>query len=155
MIVRLIVFAVLGLSLLFLGMLLYKSYQSHKTPGKVGVTDGQLQACSEKPNCVSSFADPSDEQHHYPPLEGEPIEALWQKLNTVLQDMGYQVVTADNQYIHATETSKIMRYIDDIEFLYSETENKIFVRSASRVGYSDLGANRKRMDAIFKKVYEK
>ena len=153
MVLRLIISSLIGLALIFFGSLLYKSFQSQNIKPKVGVVDGKLQACSEKPNCVSSFSPPEDKDHYYPPLTGEPIEALWDQLEKTIKEMGLQIVTIDGQYIHATDTTKIMRYVDDVEFLLSETNKEIYVRSASRVGYSDMGANRKRIDKIKEKVF--
>ena len=59
-----------------------------------------------------------------------------------------QVVSHTNEYIHAECTSLIFRFVDDVEFLLDEEKYLIHVRSASRVGYSDLGVNRKRIETI-------
>jgi uncharacterized protein (DUF1499 family) len=61
------------------------------------------------------------------------------------------VVTATDSYIHAEFTSRLMRFVDDVEFRYDTAARVIQVRSASRIGRSDLGANRKRIDAIREK----
>ena len=57
-------------------------------------------------------------------------------------------MTSSTTYIHAVYTTPIMRYRDDVEFLLRTNENEIAIRSASRVGYSDMGLNRDRIEAI-------
>ncbi|CAB1059228.1 hypothetical protein D1BOALGB6SA_3986 [Olavius sp. associated proteobacterium Delta 1] len=44
--------------------------------------------------------------------------------------------------------SLIFQFVDDVELLFSDEKNLIHVKSASRIGYSDLGANRKRVERI-------
>ena len=56
----------------------------------------------------------------------------------------------DDRTLTAEYRSLIFRFIDDVDFLLDEKEGVIHFRSASRVGYSDLGANRKRMERIRK-----
>jgi uncharacterized protein (DUF1499 family) len=48
-----------------------------------------------------------------------------------------------------------MRFVDDVEFLFDDTNKKIHVRSASRVGYSDMGVNRKRVEELRKLLNER
>ncbi len=59
-----------------------------------------------------------------------------------------RIITAQKGYIHAEFTSFLFRFVDDVEFVLDEGSKTIHVRSASRVGYSDLGVNRKRVEAI-------
>jgi len=59
-----------------------------------------------------------------------------------------RVVTEDGCYIHVEFTSFVFRFVDDAEFLLDEAVKTIHVRSASRIGYSDLGVNRKRVEMI-------
>ena len=58
------------------------------------------------------------------------------------------IVESSDGYLYAEFTSRLMRYVDDVEFLEDSTAGVIHVRSASRLGYSDLGANRKRIENI-------
>ena len=62
-----------------------------------------------------------------------------------------QIVSSTNTYIHVEFTSLIFRFVDDVEFLFDDEKKLIHVRSASRVGYSDLGANRNRVEEIRKR----
>jgi uncharacterized protein (DUF1499 family) len=59
-----------------------------------------------------------------------------------------RIVTAEECYLHAEFTSALFRFVDDVEFLLDDGTKTIHVRSASRVGYSDLGVNRRRVEAI-------
>ncbi len=108
----------------------------------IGMDNGRLAACPESPNCVSSYA--TDETHGI-----QPLAANLAQIEQVLagNDAANIVHAADN-YLYAEFTSRIMGYVDDVEFLFDQTSGLTHVRSASRLGYSDMGANRKRIEAI-------
>ena len=117
-------------------------------PVTVGVHDGRLSPCPASPNCVSSQE--TDTAHAVEPLRftGSPLQAM-ERLNRVVRGMKRsKIVTAEDRYLHAEFTSALFRFVDDVEFLLDEKNRVINVRSASRVGYSDLGVNRKRVEAI-------
>jgi len=119
-------------------------------PDTLGLKDGRLAPCPSSPNCVSSQSPPGDHTHFAEPLgfTGTAAEAR-RRLLAVLETMPrVKIVQADERYIRAEFTSAIFRFVDDVEFLVDEPGNVIHVRSASRVGYSDLGVNRKRVDKI-------
>lgn len=118
------------------------------------LTGNQLPPCPDSPNCVSSQA--ADEGHRVEPLafEGDPA-AAWDRLASVVRDMPRaEIVQDDGEWMHATFASRIFRFVDDVLFHLSPEDRRIHVRSASRVGYSDLGANRKRVEAI-RSAFEK
>ncbi len=111
-------------------------------PQDIGIRDGRLSPCPESPNCVSSFE--SSEEHSI-----EPLAASLEQIQQVLLGMdAANIVEASAGYLYAEFTSPIMGYVDDVEFLTDPASNRTHVRSASRLGYSDLGANRKRIEAI-------
>ena len=111
-------------------------------PQNIGVNDGRLTPCPESPNCVSSFE--TDEEHGIAPLS-----ANLSQIQQVLLSMDEaNIVEQTGGYLYAEFTSRIMGYVDDVEFLYDAASNQTHVRSASRLGHSDLGANRKRIEAI-------
>ena len=119
-----------------------------KRPAHLGVTNGRLSPPPRKPNCVSSQADPADSQHYVAPIgfAGDPGTAM-KKLRDVIQDMPrVKVVDARPDYLYAEFSTPLMGYVDDVEF-YCDGK-AIQVRSASRLGDSDLGVNRKRVEAI-------
>lgn len=121
---------------------------SGKPPPNLGVHDGRLSPCPSKPNCVSSQSE--DKSHFIPPLSfATPTDTTRRALLDVLPQMeGAAVITTEAFYIRAEFTSKTMKYVDDVEFLVDPLSNIIHVRSASRLGYSDRGANRKRVEDI-------
>ena len=136
-----------GLGLLIVGATYGMSFFA-KTPDNLGVRDGRLTACPASPNCVSTRA--SDESHRIEPLAfaGSAEDAV-ERLKGILQAMPRsKIITAERNYIHAEFTSAVFRFVDDVEFLVDQPSRTIHFRSASRAGYSDLGANRKRMEAI-------
>ncbi len=109
--------------------------------------DGRLAPCPDKPNCVSSLAPADDKRHFIAPIAAD--EAAWQRLPGILADMpGFRIIRQEDLYLQAEATTRIWRFVDDVAFLYDPGQSLIHVRSASRVGYSDLGANRRRIEAI-------
>ncbi|PZU92820.1 MAG: DUF1499 domain-containing protein [Pseudanabaena sp.] len=118
-------------------------------PSNLGLTaDGKLLSCPDSPNCVSS--QDTDAEHQIAPLTftGDPAEAI-ANLKAVISKMPRaKIITAEGNYIYAEFTSAFMGYVDDVEF-YLNTENGVIdVRSASRLGKSDLGVNRDRIETI-------
>ena len=117
-------------------------------PANLGTHDGKLGPCPSSPNCVSSQS--SDDAHRISPLtySGPAADAM-KKLTVVIQTFPRtSVITVSESYLHAEFTSAIFRFVDDLEFLVDDTAKVIHVRSASRMGYSDLGVNRKRVEEI-------
>ena len=121
---------------------------SGSRPSQIGVTGGRLAPCPDSPNCVSSQSE--DKRHAIEPFHYEgATESAMQGLIDVIHGMKRaRIKTAQERYIHAEFTSFLFRFVDDVEFLLDEGAKTIHVRSASRVGYSDLGVNRKRAETI-------
>ncbi len=119
-----------------------------KRPEDLGVQAGRLRDCPDSPNCVASQA--SDDEHRMIaiPFKGEAAAARRRLVEIIKAMPRSKVVTADDRYIHAEFTSALFRFVDDVEFLIDENNQSIEFRSASRVGHSDLGANRRRIEEI-------
>ena len=118
---------------------------------KLGVNNGHLMECPQTPNCVNSQA--KDDKHAIQPIAfiGTSKEAQVSLLKILDELKPAKVVAVQDNYIHAEFVSKLFRFIDDVEFYFPKTDGKetsIHVRSASRVGRSDFGANRKRIEHI-------
>lgn len=128
----------------FFGLGLYS-----ETGQAPGLKNGQLSPCSSKPNCVSSESSPSD-THSVEAMVWDSSTANEPFLNVrkVLQSMGAEIIYSDENYLASTFTSGFFRFVDDVEFRIDQGSKLIHIRSASRVGYSDLGANRKRVEKI-------
>jgi uncharacterized protein (DUF1499 family) len=119
-------------------------------PTNLGVVDGRLGACPNSPNCVSTQA--ADSQHQIEPIAfgGGPEDAITQLKAAIATIPRTKIVTQTDNYVHAEATSLIFRFTDDVEFFIDPQAKVIHFRSASRVGHSDLGANRARMEMIRK-----
>ncbi|MCB0377765.1 MAG: DUF1499 domain-containing protein [Bdellovibrionales bacterium] len=126
------------------GLMFWQGLKSKQTTANIGLENGSLKPCGDKPNCISSVNE-AGSPFFFRPIESENIEVTWDNLNILLPELGFTIVKAEENYIHATATTAFFRFVDDMEFLLNEANNKIFVRSQSRVGYSDMGTNRKRM----------
>lgn len=113
--------------------------------------DGHLVACPDKPNCVSSEG--SSGNSFVEPLEiSGSIVSQWQALQEMILEMGGQIEEVDNHFLHATFRSRVFRFIDDVTCRLDNETNTIQIRSASRVGYSDFGVNRKRVEELRKRL---
>jgi uncharacterized protein (DUF1499 family) len=117
-------------------------------PAGLGVTDGRLAPCPSTPNCVSSQS--TDAGHAIEPLRFTgSADAAMSRLRKIISGMKRARIVEDrNCYVRAEFTSLIFRFVDDVEFALDAKRGTIDVRSASRVGRSDLGVNRKRTDEI-------
>lgn len=121
-------------------------------PKDLGVKEGKLKSCPSTPNCVCSQGSVSDTQHYIEPLnyDGTPQEAM-AKLKQVIQSQERtEIIEETSNYIYAEFTTKLMGFVDDVEFFLDEGAKVIHVRSASRLGKSDLGVNRQRVETIRK-----
>lgn len=117
---------------------------------KVGLVSGTLRPCPSSPNCVCSTTDHSDPVHGIEPLPLDvPADEAIAALEALVESFPRaKVVTTGEHYLHAEFTSRLFRFVDDVEFLVDAEAGVIHVRSSSRVGYSDLGANRTRVEAL-------
>jgi len=128
----------------------FKALFSGSRPDNIGVKEGRLAACPTSPNCVVSQGE-EDAEHAIAPLtyDSDRSTAVAKLREVVAAQEGSEVIEQTDTYLYAEFTSKLMGFVDDVEFYFSPTEaGTIHVRSASRLGQSDLGVNRKRIEAI-------
>ena len=125
-------FIILGL--LFLGLVFpSKSYASHI----------ELKPCIQISHCVREE------------LEVENISEPFESIKQIIENTPRtKIVENDGDYIHAEVTSRIMKYVDDLEVSYESENNKIVIRSESRVGDGDFGVNKKRVDLIKNNLFK-
>ncbi len=116
-------------------------------PERSGVRNGRLTDCPSSPNCVSSQA--VDEKHMVLPFhyQGEKDSAFTRLKKIIASLKGMTIVEETDNYLHIECKSEIMGFVDDLEFFFPD-ENIIHVRSASRLGYTDFGVNRKRVERL-------
>jgi uncharacterized protein (DUF1499 family) len=107
-----------------------------------------LAPCPSSPNCVSSAA--ADAAHRIEPLAfaGPPAAAMERLRATIAALPRARVVRFDDGGLHAEFTSWLLRFVDDVDCIVDADASVIHIRSASRVGYSDFGVNRKRVEQI-------
>jgi uncharacterized protein (DUF1499 family) len=121
-----------------------------RRPTHLGVHDGRLAPCPRTPNCVSSQADPRDTLHYIAPIRfrGTPVQAMAAVRAAVERMPRATVVAHQPDYLYAEFRSRLMGFVDDVEFTYDDRAGLIEVRSASRLGRGDFGVNRRRIEAI-------
>ncbi len=114
----------------------------------LGVKDGKLAPCPVYPNCVSSQS--ADKEHAVAPLTytTSAPRAMADLRKVILGMKRVKIVEERDSYIHAEFTSAFWRFVDDVEFYFDDTAKLIHVRSASRLGKSDFGVNRKRIEEL-------
>ena len=124
-------------------------------PTDLGVRDGKLKPPSMTENSVTSQASlyPDHPQRQYADIAPLPVRgeghATIARIKTIVEGMdGAKVVKSEPDYLYAQFTTRLMKYVDDVEFWFDPAANVIQVRSASRVGRGDLGVNRKRIEAV-------
>lgn len=119
-------------------------------PANLGVKDGKLAACPGSPNCVNSQSPESDAEHAIAPLSFETSapEAIARLKEIVTAMPRTQIIQQTETYLYAEFTSGLMGFVDDVEFFADAATGTLHMRSASRLGQSDLGVNRKRIDQI-------
>lgn len=123
-------------------------------PTNLGARNGRLAACPGTPNCVCTQSE--DRSHWIAPLNFTgPADDVIPRLRTIIQSMsGATVLTESNVYLRTEFRSSLFRFVDDVEFLVEPESGRVHFRSASRVGYSDMGVNRDRMNLIRQRFTE-
>ena len=103
----------------------------------------ELKPCIEISHCVKEV------------LDVENADLPFEKVKTIIKNSPRtEIIEIDDDYLHAEVTSRIMKYIDDLEISYSPDKNNIVIRSESRVGEGDFGVNKKRVENIINKFLE-
>ena len=115
-------------------------------PGRLSEGGERLRPCPSTPNCVSTEAE--DQRHSISPVpfSGTAEAAQAHARAALLQEPRVTIVTERPGYLRAEARSELIRFIDDVEVVVDDEAKLIRFRSASRVGRSDLGVNRERME---------
>ncbi|MDA1117320.1 MAG: DUF1499 domain-containing protein [Proteobacteria bacterium] len=123
---------------------------SGKRPDNLGVKDGRLASCGRRLNCVSSHAEPGDAQRYVAPLpfKGSAADAIAAARKAVERMRRATVIRHEGNYLYAEFRSRLMGFVDDVEFTFDEKAGLLHVRSASRLGRRDFGVNRERVEAL-------
>src|SRR6056297_1329597 len=144
---------------LFISISLYWLSKNQPTTAEVdlGIDNGQVAACPSTPNCVSTQAEPQDETHYVEPV---PFKGTREELLAFLQDWintqeRAEVISHSDNYLHAVFASKTFGFKDDFEVFIPDGSKLVHIRSAARVGRSDLGVNRERYQTFRKLIIER
>jgi uncharacterized protein (DUF1499 family) len=112
-----------------------------------GLVDGHLRPCPKSPNCVSSETEAARARIE-PLAYSGTVTLAWRDLRQTIEDTGGKIVETSPGYLRAVYTSPVLRFEDDVEFRLNEAAALFEMRSASRLGYWDLGVNRRRLEKI-------
>jgi len=147
--------AMIVVGLLIVALLAYivMAVLSQRQPDHLGLEAGKLKSCPDSPNCVCSEAHTqADAQHFIAPLLA--TEKTWQRLKKSIVKQGGDIQVDSPDYIHATFSTSVFHYVDDVELRFDKQQKYIHLRSASRIGRSDFGVNRTRIENLKKVVEE-
>ncbi len=133
-------------ALVFAGLWIFVFFAGRNPPAGLGVNNGGLAECPDNPNCVCTDCEGPGKMDPFQ-FEGDPGPAK-DALKKALAQNGVALVEETDAYLRAVATTPIMRFHDDLEFLVDAPNHLIHFRSASRLGHSDLGKNRARVEKI-------
>lgn len=119
-----------------------------KRPANIGLESSRLAPCPSSPNCVSS--DAADSTHSIAAFAlAIPSREAWLAVRGSVESLPRtKIISETADYLHAECTSALFGFVDDLELHLRTAEGVIAVRSASRLGYSDLGVNRRRIEHL-------
>ncbi len=123
---------------------------SGERPKGLGVNKGRLASCPLSPNCVSTHSG-EDRKHFIQPLmfSAHSAEVMGRVRRAVKSQERTQIIQEKEHYIYAEFESQVFGFVDDVEFYFEAKTGTLHVRSASRIGESDLGVNRERVELMF------
>ena len=133
---------------LLLCLLLFLLARVSRSQSPMGLLDGELMNCPDRPICVSS----QQNEDHPSWVEAlhfaQSPDKAWKQAQTCVQQIGGQIEKVEKGYLWATFSSSIFGFVDDLELYLEVSKKEIQVRSASRIGYYDMGVNRKRVNSL-------
>ena len=130
--------------LLLVVMALFGLARLSQNRANAGLIDGKLRGCPQSPNCHSTEAHPETAIRFAP----EGREKAWLGLQQIITEQGGIISSVNDDYLWATFRSRLFGFVDDLEARVDEENHRIHLRSASRIGYSDFAANRRRVQRI-------
>jgi uncharacterized protein (DUF1499 family) len=129
-------------------LVVYMVVKNNLTPKNLGINNGKLSKMPNKPNAVSSQTEEKDKLIEAIEFK-ENLAGSKERIIKAIETYGNaKIIKNENNYIYAVFTTGKMKYHYDVEFYFDESEKLIHVRSASRIGYSDMGVNRERYNKL-------
>ena len=122
----------------------------------LGIVDGYLLICPDKPNCINTEY-PGQTNHYFPALDfpDNKNTQIMMLSKTALLEMGAEIIKENNNYLAATFTSSLFKFVDDFELRLDKANHVLHIRSASRTGYSDFGVNKRRVKRFIELIKNK
>lgn len=147
--VKVVAIVMLASVILMLLLTIALSLKSQQQPA-LGLRDGRLAICPSKPNCICSETVVVSDRSDVAPIDIRSKNSVqaWRVLNLTVERLGGEIVKSEDDYLHAIFTSTVFRFVDDLEARLDAADGVIHLRSASRVGHSDFGVNRKRVERL-------
>jgi len=137
--------------LILLGIGSFMIFQNFKSP-ELGVQNGQFKPLGSRPNSVSTQTK-SISKKVEPIAFNSDLKSQMASVESIISDMpGASIKQKESDYLYAVFTTPLLRFKDDVEIYLDGNKKELHFRSASRVGYSDLGVNRKRYEAFSSKL---
>ena len=122
---------------------------SGKRPSNLGINNGALAPIPDSPNAVSTESENPNQKFEPIPLGTLTSSEMIQRIESIVESLPRTtIVEKTDNYLYVEFRSLVFRFVDDVEFYVDENNDCVRFRSASRVGHSDLGANRSRMAKI-------
>ncbi len=134
--------------LIWLGLMFLLTSCASSPPAGLGLVDNGLAPCPGSSNCVCSEDSAGDDRVAPLNFASTNPEQAWLSAQRAVQELGGTVEKVTNDYLWATFSSKVFGFVDDLELRLMPQEGIIQIRSASRVGYSDFGVNRRRVESL-------
>lgn len=124
-------------------------WKNTQLPKNIGLQQGRLSELPSSPNGVSTQTSQTPKQVKALPFKQDNSEITLSAVRAALVTFGrHEIMTDADGYLHVVCITAGLRFRDDVEILLNTTEQQVEFRSQSRVGYSDMGVNRKRYDAF-------
>ncbi|HEY5790088.1 MAG TPA: DUF1499 domain-containing protein [Gammaproteobacteria bacterium] len=148
--------SLLFLVLFLLGALQLAAWYSRGQLPPSGLVEGRLRACPETPNCVCSEPGGAPGAQRIAPLDFGTVgaAAAWRALQQAVGEAGGVLRVSDDGYLAATFRTRWLGFSDDLEARFDPAAAVLHLRSASRVGHSDFGANRRRVERLARRYAE-
>ncbi|MBV6413926.1 MAG: DUF1499 domain-containing protein [Xanthomonadales bacterium] len=145
---RIALIVLLTLVLLVLALFAWRGHTSRHSPPTLDLVAGRLRPCPDTPNCVGSESVDGERRIEALPYRGDRAASERALAGALGRLERAQIQRRQGDYWHATQRSALFGFVDDLEFRFDDRAGLVHLRSASRVGYSDLGANRKRAETL-------
>lgn len=136
-------------------LMLQLSGCANVAPSSVRTAGMALATCPTSPNCVNSETDSADAHYVKPIVLGQHGDADWENLRALALEIKRSKLLAESEgYLHLQVSSFSRLFRDDLELRLLSERGLVHIRSASRIGYSDFGVNRKRVEALRRALLE-